>query len=202
MGPQQEICSFLVPHGVSHGAWLRDALSRKVECTAAFGLRFVDQRGGVLWETDGDEDVSDLHLLACFLELSQLVCADKSSMKLLFKCLKFLRSCQYTSDSICSVLAHASSYFVQWRAEIKVELAEAEAGHILATLMFIAHSHVTDETCPLKHWHAHLFKRYCPLRMLNQAVMQLLQQRDYRLRLEDDDLSARYSALTRAMWTP
>jgi hypothetical protein len=197
-----EICHFWVPHGVSHGAWLRDALSRKIECTAAFRLTLVDENNQILWETDGDEDVSDLHLLACFLELSKLEKVDKASVKLLFKSLKFLRSCQYTSDSICSVLAHASCYFTDWRGHLQVPLAEAEAGHVLLAQMFIAHCHVCDETCPLKHWHAHLFKRYCPLSTLNHAIMKLLEHRGHRLRLDDEQLASRYAALTRAMWTP
>eukprot|EP00441_Pelagodinium_beii_P024060 CAMPEP_0197676708 /NCGR_PEP_ID=MMETSP1338-20131121/87247_1 /TAXON_ID=43686 ORGANISM="Pelagodinium beii, Strain RCC1491" /NCGR_SAMPLE_ID=MMETSP1338 /ASSEMBLY_ACC=CAM_ASM_000754 /LENGTH=90 /DNA_ID=CAMNT_0043257427 /DNA_START=505 /DNA_END=773 /DNA_ORIENTATION=+ len=70
-----------------------------------------------------------------------------------------------------------------------------EVGNVLATLLFIAHCFVQDETCPLNVWHKHLFKKYCSLKVLNAAVMRLLELCRYKLRITDADLAKRLSHL-------
>ena len=75
----------------------------------------------------------------------------------------------------------------------------SEVGNVLTTLMFIAHCYVQDETCPLHVWHQHLFRKYCPLRTLNAAVVRLIEIRCYVLRLDSRGLSTRYTALWKAV---
>merc|ERR1712060_636718 len=48
-------------------------------------------------------------------------------------------------------------------------------------------------------WHKHLFRKYCPLKVLNAAVIRLLQIRRHMLRLSGDDLNQRYTRLIKAV---
>merc|ERR1712232_1369330 len=99
---------------------------------------------------------------------------------------------------MCSVLAHASSYFLDTYAKCGDGMDASEVGNVLALLIFLAHSYVLDETCRLKTWHKYLFTKYCSLGMLSSAVMRIMEIRNYHLRLEDEDLKQRYTALMRA----
>jgi hypothetical protein len=109
-----------------------------------------------------------------------------------------LRACDFSNEDICSILAHASAYFVDVYEKCGDGMDANEVGNVLALLMFLAHSYVLDETCRLKTWHKYLFTQYCSLDMLSSAVMRLMEVRNYLLRLEDEDLKQRYTALLRA----
>ena len=137
----------------------------------------------------------DVHLLASFLELSQLSHIHGASVKLLFRTLWFLRLCDYSSEDICSILVHASAYFVDAYALCGSDMDSGEVGNVLATLMFIAHCYVQDETCPLAVWHKHLFRKYCALKTLNAAVIRLMEIRHYKLRLADAEQKDRFERL-------
>lgn len=143
----------------------------------------------------------DVHLLACFLELSELPDIDGDAVKLMLRTLKFLRLCDYSVEDLCSILAHASSYFIDAYALCGSQMDTSEVGNVLATLTFVAHCYCQDETCPLHVWHQHLFRKYCPLKTLNAAVVRLLQIRRYVLRLEEKDLGQRFATLIRAAHT-
>lgn len=143
--------------------------------------------------------MDDIHLLACFLELAELKDIDGEAVKLLLRTLKFLRLCDYAVEDICSVLAHASAYFPDAWALCGADMDASEVGYILVTLTFVAHCYVQDETCPLHIWHQHLFRKYCPLKTLNAAVVQLLHIRGYMLRLKSEDLHRRNSRLLKSV---
>merc|ERR1712174_100101 len=53
--------------------------------------------------------------------------------------------------------------------------------------------------CALHIWHKHLFRKYCPLKILNAAVIRLLQIRRLMLRLSSDELNQRYTKLLKAV---
>lgn len=143
----------------------------------------------------------DIYLLGCFLELSLLTDIDGDSTKLLLRAIKLQRLCDYSSEDICSILAHASAYFIDAYSLCGTDMSTNELGNVLATLMFVAHCYVQDETCPLHVWHQHLFRKYCPLRTLNAAIVRLLEIRCYVLRLPTSDLEHRYSRLIQAAST-
>mmetsp|Transcript_44617 Transcript_44617/g.103157 ORF Transcript_44617/g.103157 Transcript_44617/m.103157 type:complete len:295 (+) Transcript_44617:77-961(+) len=140
----------------------------------------------------------DIHLLSCFLELAQLPDVEGDAVKLLLRVLRFLRLCDYSVEDICSILAHASAYFVDTYLLCGNQMDANEVGNVLATLVFVAHCYVQDETCPLHVWHRHLFRKYCPLKTLNAAVVRLLEIRRYKLRLDSEDLSWRFKCLLQA----
>merc|ERR1712032_980779 len=145
------------------------------------------------------ERVGDIHLLSSFLELARLPNVGGSSVKLLLRAIQFLRHCDYSVEDICSVLGHASAYFVDALAIFSRDMQAKEAGNVLVTQMFIAHCYVQDETCPLHVWHKYLFKRYCPLKTLNEAVVRLLRIRQYNLRLDGEDSTRRFTFLHQAV---
>jgi len=140
----------------------------------------------------------DINLLARVLELCRVSEADSETAKLLLRALKFLWLCDYSSEDICSTMAHATAYFVDAFSLCGNQMDSCEVGNVLTTLMFIAHCYVQDETCPLHVWHQHLFKSYCPLRTLNVAIIRLMEIRRYVLRLEQDDFDRRYFSLLQA----
>lgn len=144
----------------------------------------------------------DIYLLGRLLSLARLEDVDGDSVKLLLRSLRFLRRCDYSAEDVCSILAHASAYFLDAYGVCGRDMTASEVGNVLVTLMFIAHSYVQDETCPLRIWHQHLFRRYCPLATLNAAVLRLMEIRRYVLRLDGEDLAERYAQLMEAVRKP
>eukprot|EP00931_Biecheleriopsis_adriatica_P012053 TRINITY_DN113155_c0_g1_i1.p1 TRINITY_DN113155_c0_g1~~TRINITY_DN113155_c0_g1_i1.p1 ORF type:complete len:291 (+),score=38.97 TRINITY_DN113155_c0_g1_i1:95-967(+) len=137
----------------------------------------------------------DLHLASAFLELTPLTSIVATAGTLLLRVLRFLRLCDYALEDICTILAHASAYFFDVYRQCGNQMEPGEVGNVLASLIFVAHCYVQDETCPLHVWHKHLFRKYCPLKLLNAAVMRLMEIRSYRLRISDSDLKRRLSHL-------
>jgi len=139
--------------------------------------------------------VADVRLVSCILQLVNVPDVDSDTVKLLFRALKFLRLCDYSIEDIGSILSHATAYFEDAFALCGSHMDGPEVGHVLVTLMFIAHCYVQDETCPLQVWHQHLFRKYCEVKTLNSAIMRLLEIRKHMLRLEDTDLKRRHELL-------
>lgn len=139
--------------------------------------------------------IEDVHLISSFLELTPLTCLMPQVAKLLFRVMRFLRLCDYHVEDMCVILAHASAYFLDFYGKRGSQLEDDEIGNVLGSLIYIAHCYVQDETCPLSLWHQHLFRRYCDLKTLNAAVIQLMKLRHYQLRLSDEDLTTRMSKL-------
>lgn len=146
--------------------------------------------------------VGDVYLLDAFLELSEVQDLDGGSVKLVLLAIKFLRNCSYSAVDICSILAHASAYFVDVYALCRDVMSPSEVGNVLVTAMFLAHSYIQDETCPLHVWHRYLFKGYCSLKKISEAVMRVMAIRRYVLRLADQDLRARNKRLCDATSSP
>ena len=63
---------------------------------------------------------------------------------------------------------------------------------MMIILCFTAHSYVLDECCPLKIWHQYLFRKYCDLKTLNDAVIRLLMLLDFKLRVPDRDIRYKF----------
>lgn len=98
-------------------------------------------------------------MLAVYLKLSKAPkerFASEKSAKLTLSMLRFLRSLDIPVQDICCLLAHASIYFKDIYSVIGQNMNREELANVLVLLVFLAHSHVHDETCQLKVWH-----RYC-----------------------------------------
>eukprot|EP00747_Dinoflagellata_sp_TGD_P197780 gnl/TRDRNA2_/TRDRNA2_69565_c0_seq1.p1 gnl/TRDRNA2_/TRDRNA2_69565_c0~~gnl/TRDRNA2_/TRDRNA2_69565_c0_seq1.p1 ORF type:complete len:297 (-),score=36.28 gnl/TRDRNA2_/TRDRNA2_69565_c0_seq1:111-938(-) len=143
--------------------------------------------------------LADIYLLSQFLDIAQLEDIDGDTVKLMLRALKLLRLCDYSVVDICSIMAHTSCYFIDAYALCGNHMDAKEVGNVIVTLMFIAHSYVQDETCPLRVWHQHLFKRYCPLKTLSAAIMRLLEIRNHVLRVEEKEHMRCYNSLIQAV---
>jgi hypothetical protein len=141
---------------------------------------------------------TDAYLLSSFLDLAEVQDISCESTKLLLRTIKMLRACDFSNEDICSVLAHASKYFMDVYAQCGSGMDANEVGNVMGLLIFLGHSYVLDETCRLKVWHKYLFAKYCALGMLSKAVMRLMEVLKYTLRVEDEDLKQRYTTLLRA----
>ncbi|CAK0848312.1 unnamed protein product [Prorocentrum cordatum] len=96
------------------------------------------------------------------------------------------------------MLAHASIYFPDTCSATEHRITSNEMGNVLASVIFLAHCWVEDETCPLRIWHQHLFAQYCSLGTLSSAVLRLMELRGYILRLSSEVVERRTHALLAA----
>lgn len=118
-----------------------------------------------------------------------------SAVRLVLRCLRLLHLCGYCKEDIALMVAHASSYLKMLlenlQAENQQSMALQELTHIFCLLMYLAHSYIEDQNCPLSVWHEHLFRRYCDLKTLSSAVMRVLEQLAFALRIEPSELQRR-----------
>lgn len=135
---------------------------------------------------------SDLEVLATWLEIAEVPrkLVDKYLARLLLKVLAFLHLCDYPMEDIVTILAHAGKYFADSQKLCGSAMDSTETANVLAVFVFLAHCIVEDETCPLSVWHRNIFSKYCTLATLNAAVLRLMEQRHYTLRVADDVLSS------------
>jgi len=116
----------------------------------------------------------------------------EKAVRLMLRCLKLLHRCGYQREDIELMVAHSSRYLRDYMVAVARDgqppMEIGEIAHIFCVLMFIAHSYVQDENCPLHVWHQHLFAKYCSLGTLNSAVMRLLEKLSFALRVEEHQL--------------
>jgi hypothetical protein len=99
------------------------------------------------------------------------------------ECIRLLLLCKYDWSDIVLVTLHAIEYF-QWILKRRPAMINKEKSFVLAIAVYLAHSFLLDETCPLKHWHRHIFQKYCPLKVVDKAVFQCMGILKYKLRVE------------------
>jgi len=108
--------------------------------------------------------------------------------------IRLMHQCDFDYSDIVVTMAYASIYFRSTFQEIGHMMTEVEAAHVCTLLIFLAHSFVLDETCPLRCWQRHVFRRYCSLKVLDAALFRLFNLRGFRLQLnqneEEDALQA------------
>merc|ERR1719450_229434 len=66
-------------------------------------------------------------------------------------------------------------------------MREFEAAHVAVLLIFLAHSYVLDECCPLRCWQKHIFRKYCTLKVLDAALFRLFQMQGFKLRITEEE---------------
>lgn len=142
--------------------------------------------------------IRDLQILACMLDLCRLPHVDDDVARLLLRTIEMLHRCRYCVEDVCSIVAHAAVYFDDVYGQRGPHMDAAEAGNVLVLAMFVAHTYVQDETCPLSTWHRFLFKDYCTVGELNSAVLRVLQLRGYMLRVEESKLQGHYNLLCKS----
>eukprot|EP00927_Polykrikos_kofoidii_P032044 TRINITY_DN27412_c0_g1_i1.p1 TRINITY_DN27412_c0_g1~~TRINITY_DN27412_c0_g1_i1.p1 ORF type:complete len:288 (+),score=42.65 TRINITY_DN27412_c0_g1_i1:70-933(+) len=138
--------------------------------------------------------IPDLELARGFAAISNLPDVHPAMLDRIRRAVQLLRSCSYPLEDICSVLTFASVYFEELGRHLD-EQSPANTGNVVALLMFIAHSYIEDETCPLKVWHAHVFSDYCTIPDLNKVIMQILETRGFKLCVKKATATRRHACL-------
>jgi len=100
---------------------------------------------------------------------------------------RLMHLCHYDYSDLVLTLAYASVYFQSTCQVIGHRMSGQEAAHVVVLLIFLAHTFVIDETCPLRYWQKFVFRKYCTLKVLDQALFRIFQMRDFRLRISDED---------------
>lgn len=110
---------------------------------------------------------------------------------ILHRVIQFLQSCGYFRIDILSMFVYASCYLDEMCLK-EVALSPLDQIHSFLLYVFLAHCYTQDECCPLKYWHQSLFKHTCSVRYLNESLFRLQRSRDFKLRVENDILKAKY----------
>merc|ERR1712100_731601 len=93
-------------------------------------------------------------------------------------------------------MAHTSVYFTTALRILGSKMDQQEAAHVCALLMYLAHSFVVDETCPMRCWQKHLFRQYCTVKVLNAALFRLFKMRRFVLRITGEEEKAALKMLS------
>jgi hypothetical protein len=145
---------------------------------------------------------ADLAILARFLELQQLdghtalaIDPPKGLLRHVLRAMKLLHLCDFQHEDVCCILAHTSVYFRSTYKACGHQMDSQEVANAVVAQMFIAHSYIQDETCPLRIWHEHIFQKYCSVKTLNEVILRLMEIRAYRLRVDRKEMMKRYKFL-------
>eukprot|EP00747_Dinoflagellata_sp_TGD_P121669 gnl/TRDRNA2_/TRDRNA2_173470_c0_seq23.p1 gnl/TRDRNA2_/TRDRNA2_173470_c0~~gnl/TRDRNA2_/TRDRNA2_173470_c0_seq23.p1 ORF type:complete len:283 (+),score=36.24 gnl/TRDRNA2_/TRDRNA2_173470_c0_seq23:116-964(+) len=112
----------------------------------------------------------------------------KQAVRRLLKSVCLLKSCDYDPEDIQLVVAHAAIYLRRLMVQQAYRNMNIdEASFVACLLVFLAHSHLLDETCPLIYWHKHIFVKYCSIKILNKALMTIFRNLSFKLRVEREE---------------
>jgi len=100
---------------------------------------------------------------------------------------RLMHLCDYNYSDVVVTLAYASVYFGTAFSAIGHKMGDNEAAYVCVLLIYLAHSYVLDETCPLRFWQKHIFRKYCNVKVLDAALFRLFHRRDFRLRITEDE---------------
>lgn len=118
----------------------------------------------------------------------ELVKDNEGLFKTVLQGVRLMHLCDYQYPDIVLVLAYGSVYFKTTFAHIGHKMSKHEAAHVCVLLIYLAHGFLLDETCPLRCWHKHIFRKYCTLKVLDAALFRLFQMRtDFGLRVTDEE---------------
>jgi len=136
----------------------------------------------------------DLVLVTRFAALLAAVTPDAADKvkhdtfyKTVLQGIRLMHQCDFDYSDIVVTLAYASIYFRSTYEDIGGMMTEMEAANVCTLLIFLAHSFVLDETCPLRCWQKHVFRRYCSLKVLDAALFRLFKLRGFRLQLNETE---------------
>lgn len=121
--------------------------------------------------------------------------------KMVLKTIRLLHLCDYDYADVILVMAHTSVYFRTAYQTLGSKMDQQEAAHVCTLLMFLAHSFVLDETCPLRCWQKHLFRQYCNTKVLSAALLRLFKMRRWILRITIDEEKLAMRSLAGKMLT-
>lgn len=109
--------------------------------------------------------------------------------------IRLMHLCDYHYADVVLTLAYASVYFRSAFISIGQKMSDYEAAHVCVLLIYLAHSFLLDETCPLRVWQQHIFKKYCNLKVLDAALYRIFKMRGFRLRVTEAEEKEALSVL-------
>eukprot|EP00435_Cladocopium_sp_Y103_P048575 s504_g14.t1 len=101
--------------------------------------------------------------------------------------IKLLQACRFCSHDIVLCFSYACSYAGRVFPLMAGLLGDAEAVHICILLVFLAHCFVLDETCPMREWHKHIFRRYCSLKKMDTALFSIFSMLEFHLSIPAEE---------------
>lgn len=109
--------------------------------------------------------------------------------------IRLMHLCEYHYADVVLTLAYASVYFRGAFTSIGQKMSDYEAAHVCVLLIYLAHSFLLDETCPLRVWQQHIFKKYCNLKVLDAALYRIFKIRGFKLRITEAEEKEALSVL-------
>eukprot|EP00931_Biecheleriopsis_adriatica_P091058 TRINITY_DN6496_c0_g2_i1.p1 TRINITY_DN6496_c0_g2~~TRINITY_DN6496_c0_g2_i1.p1 ORF type:complete len:335 (+),score=64.90 TRINITY_DN6496_c0_g2_i1:151-1155(+) len=100
---------------------------------------------------------------------------------------RLMHLCDYHYADVVLTLAYASVYFRRASVVMGHKMSDYEAAHVCTLLIYLAHAFLLDETCPLRVWQQHIFKKYCNLKTLDAALFRIFQMRGFKLRIAEEE---------------
>lgn len=122
------------------------------------------------------------------MALHEEVVTNGALHEMVLKSMRLMHLCSYDYADVVLVLAYALIYFRYTFTKIGKKMTPNELAHVVALHIYLAHAFILDETCPLREWWKLIFRKYCKLKILDQALFQLFKMRPaYRMRITDDE---------------
>lgn len=109
--------------------------------------------------------------------------------------IRLLHLCEFHYADVVLTLAYASVYFRGAFTSLGKTMSDYEAAHVCVLLIYLAHSFLFDETCPLRVWQQHIFKKYCNLKVLDAALYRIFKLRGFKLRITEAEEKEALSVL-------
>lgn len=120
-------------------------------------------------------------------------------ISMLFRTVRLLHRCGYHTHDIVTVGSHAVVYSTGVLQHHSGKMDWSEAAYMVGLQMYIAHSYLMDEHCPLNIWHKFIFAEYCDIKVLNQACIELLRLRRFLLHVPCNEARRVHSELLSAV---
>jgi len=110
-----------------------------------------------------------------------------SLYKIVLQGVRLMHLCDYHYSDVVLTLAYASVYFRIIHRSIGAAMSGPETAHVVVLLIFLAHSFVLDECCPLRCWQKYIFRKYCTVKVLDAALFKLFWMQEFRLKVSEDE---------------
>ena len=137
-----------------------------------------------------DHDVNKLLALATFrfCQELELVVSVPHSLHIAVV-IRLLVSYGFDAEDIEQLMA-LSLARLQLLNSLMNKMRHEERGMCVIVQMYLTHCFLYDEHIPLREWHAQFFEEYCDLATLEDAVVKLWRQNDYRILVAEPQLDA------------
>eukprot|EP00927_Polykrikos_kofoidii_P018972 TRINITY_DN18831_c0_g1_i2.p1 TRINITY_DN18831_c0_g1~~TRINITY_DN18831_c0_g1_i2.p1 ORF type:complete len:301 (-),score=49.01 TRINITY_DN18831_c0_g1_i2:66-968(-) len=147
----------------------------------------------------GSRDLKIVDFVMCFMEQCRLPRDVSVVTNTLLRTVDMMQRCGYAVEDLCSTLAHASVYLcdlAKFRSSSGLEEMSSDELITFPVLMvYMAHTYVLDQCCPLHVWNQFLFHDQFKIHELDKALISLFRSRGFKLRVPGHTLHERCATL-------